>query len=622
MARKKKTNEGDEAEKAAERDIPTAEDDDAAAGEDADMTETAEENPPEKPASQAASDSGETAADAAIDEAAEEPAAAKAPAETPAKRRKRRKATKGAAAQADAAAPESTAPPVEAGKPAEAGNAAVTAGDSAVAENIAVAGDSAETANAAVAPDGMTAADVPADGEAVESDRAADSAAVPAEDTDTASIPVIESTEAAESAADEDGTPTVEFTAIGGGTDGQPGATRPAVVGHSHGGASKPGAGYTLGLARANAFNAASMAVFGLAYKKIAKPVFFSMKPDTAHRAMIEGCGIFEKSPAIMKLVRAMFDYTDPILETEVMGIPFNNPFGLTAGLDKDCDLPVVLNASGFGFETVGSTTARPCPGNPRPWFHRLPQYKSMVVHAGLANDGSDKVIRRAEKAWTDSDELRVSVSLARTNDKYCGDLDEGIEDYVTSMRRAAGRTDIIEINVSCPNTKVGEPFTDDPANLDRLFNALDNVERTQPVLVKMPLNKTWDEMTALLDVLAEHDVQGVSLANLQKNRAGLDVPADWAGGLSGGPCRQDSDLLVAAVRRRYRDRFTIAGIGGVSTPEDAYRKIRMGADLIQFVSALMYEGPQTISVLKRGLARLLRRDGFGSVAEAVGTDL
>ena len=379
--------------------------------------------------------------------------------------------------------------------------------------------------------------------------------------------------------------------------------------------------GYTIDSPVKNKFNAASTQLFAFGYQKIAKKAFFAMKPDVVHASMVDFCRVAGKVTPLMWLLRQMIDYTDPILETTVMGVPFNNPFGLTAGLDKDCDLPACLNAAGFGFETVGSTTSRPCPGNPRPWFHRLPQYHSMVVHAGLANDGSEKVIRRAEKAWTSCDEMRMSVSLARTNDKLCGDLDEGIEDYCTSLRRAVGRTDIIEINVSCPNTMAGEPFTDDPNNLDRLFTALDAIDRPQPMLVKMPLNKSWEEFAELLDVLADHNVQGVSLANLQKDRTGLDVPDDWKGGLSGMPCQKSSDELVARVYREYGDRFVIAGIGGVFTAEDAYRKIRNGASIVQFVSSLMYLGPQNITSIKRGVADLLRLDGFSNVSEAVGVD-
>ncbi|OXN00224.1 quinone-dependent dihydroorotate dehydrogenase [Bifidobacterium vansinderenii] len=372
-----------------------------------------------------------------------------------------------------------------------------------------------------------------------------------------------------------------------------------------------------------NAVNKVSTNLFSFAYKNVAKKAFFAMPPDQAHDAMISGCSLAGKVPPLMWMLREMLDYTDPALETEVMGVKFHNPFGLSAGLDKDCKLPAVLDAAGFGFETFGSTTARPCAGNPRPWFHRLPEYGSMMVHAGLANEGSAKVIARAEKAFTNVSTLRMSASLARTNDKLVGDLDEGIADYRTSLERAVGRTDMIEINVSCPNTMAGEPFTSDPKNLDRLFASLDEVSRPQPTLVKLPLNKSWDEMKALLDVLAEHNVQGVSLANLQKDRTGMDdIPKDWKGGLSGMPCGKASTELVARVYRDYGDRFAIAGIGGVFTPQQAYAKIRAGASLVMFISSLMYVGPQNISTLKRGLVELLHADGFDNVQQAVGIDV
>ena len=372
-----------------------------------------------------------------------------------------------------------------------------------------------------------------------------------------------------------------------------------------------------------DAVNKATTDLFTFGYKHIIKPNFvFNVPPDEAHDRMITFCKVTKRVPPLMWACREMLDYTDPVLETEVMGVNFANPFGLSAGLDKNCDMPVLLDNAGFGFETVGSTTSRPCAGNPKPWFHRLPEYDSMMVHVGLANIGSDKVIDRAEKAWTNARDMQVSVSIARTNDDKVGDLDEGIEDYCISMRRAGGRTAMVEVNVSCPNTTAGEPFTESPENLDKLFAALDAIDRPQPTLVKLPLNKSWGELHELLDVLAEHNVQGVSLANLQKDRTGLDIPRDWEGGLSGGPCTRASEALVAQVRRTYGDRFAIAGIGGVFTPEQAYAKIRAGADLVMFISSLMYRGPQQITVLKRGLAQLLKRDGFEHVADAVGADL
>jgi len=371
-----------------------------------------------------------------------------------------------------------------------------------------------------------------------------------------------------------------------------------------------------------DAVNKATTDLFTFGYKHIIKPYFiFNQTPDMAHDQMIQFCKITKNIPPLMWACREMLNYSDPVLETNVMGIDFVNPFGLSAGLDKNCEMPVLLDNAGFGFETVGSTTSRPCPGNPRPWFHRLPEYDSMMVHVGLANEGSEIVVPRAEQAWTKAHDMQISVSIARTNDNKTGDLEEGIEDYCISMRRATGRTAMVEVNISCPNTMAGEPFNENPEALDKLFTELDKIERPQPTLVKLPLNKSWEEFKELLDVLAGHNVQGLSIANLQKDRTGMSIPRDWEGGLSGSPCYEASNERIKQVYREYGDRFTIAGIGGVFTPQQAYEKIRSGSSLVMFISSLMYRGPQQITVLKRGLAELLKRDGFDHVSQAVGID-
>lgn len=373
-----------------------------------------------------------------------------------------------------------------------------------------------------------------------------------------------------------------------------------------------------------NVVNKVTTDIFTFSYKHIIKPHFvFNIPPDEAHERMIDFCKFSERTPGLMWLLRTMLNYTDPVLETNVMGLDFANPFGLSAGLDKNCQMATVLDNAGFGFETVGSTTSRPCAGNQKPWYHRLPQYDSILVHAGLANDGSEAVIARAEQAWTHAKSMNLSISIARTNDDLVGDLQEGIEDYHISMERAAGRSSIIEVNISCPNTRVGEPFRE-PEALDKLFSDLDTIKRPQPTLVKMPLNLPggWEQFKSLLDVLAEHKVDGVSIANLQKNRTGLDVPEDWQGALSGGPTYSASNDLIRRTRKAFGNRFAIAGIGGVFTPQQAYEKIRSGADLVMFITSLMYRGPQQITTLKRGLADLLKRDGFEHASDAVGADV
>lgn len=370
-----------------------------------------------------------------------------------------------------------------------------------------------------------------------------------------------------------------------------------------------------------SAVNRVSTAAFVAGYKHIVEPFLFHQKPDQAHQMMLDFAGAAGTIPPLMGLLRGMIDYTDPVLRTSVAGVPFDNPFGLSAGLDKNCTIWQCLDAAGFGFETIGSVTARPCTGNPHPWFHRLPRYHSLVVHAGLPNDGSEIVMRRVEKAYTSAQSMRISVSIARTNDAHCGDDEEGIRDYATSFRRAVGKSHLIEVNISCPNTHVGQRYVV-PDRLDELLSALDRIDRTQPVFVKMPQNKSWPEFRDLLDVICEHRVQGVTIANLREDRTGLSVPPSWRGGLSGDLARPGADDLIEKTFRDYGHRLVIAGVGGVTTPEQAYWKIRHGSSLVMLISSLMFNGPQHITVLKRGLAQLLRRDGFAHVSDAVGIDV
>ena len=371
-----------------------------------------------------------------------------------------------------------------------------------------------------------------------------------------------------------------------------------------------------------DAVNKATTDLFTFGYKHIVKPNFvFNHTPDVAHDQMIEFCRVTGNIPPLMWLLREMLNYTDPVLETSVMGVDFANPFGLSAGLDKNCDMPVLMDNAGFGFETVGSTTSRPCAGNPKPWFHRLPEYDSMMVHVGLANDGSDKVIARAEQAWTKARSLQVSVSIARTND----DLGRGHRRRHRGLPHLAGTGGRTQRHGGDQRLLPQHPRRRAVHRKPR--------EPRPPVLCaghggppaahagQDAAEQELEEFRDLLAVLAEHNVQGVSIANLQKDRTGLEIPRDWEGGLSGGPTYRASNELVRRTYREFGDRFAIAGIGGVFTPEQAYAKIRSGASLVMFISSLMYRGPQQITVLKRGLASLLKRDGFEHVSEAVGID-
>lgn len=359
-------------------------------------------------------------------------------------------------------------------------------------------------------------------------------------------------------------------------------------------------------------------------YKHIAKPLLFREHPDKAHAHMIIAARGLQK--VRLTGVLNVWRYQSPRLEQELLGIRFKNPIGMSAGLDKNFDLPPIAKRIGLGFEIGGSTTAHVCAGNPRPWFKRLPSEKSIVVNVGLANNGIERNIERIRsyprKLWRD---FSLSVSVAKTNSPQTATDDEAIEDYCASLRllESANAAPLYEVNVSCPNTYGGEPFTT-PARLEKLLSAIDELHLTKPVFIKLPTDKSWTQFKALLRVADKHRVAGLTIGNLVKNRAKLKHPdelsSDVKGNLSGLPAQKITTELIYKTYEAYRDRFVIIGVGGVFTAADAYEKICAGASLVAMVTALMFEGPQVVGEINEGLVKLLDRDGFATITEAIGS--
>jgi dihydroorotate dehydrogenase (fumarate) len=340
-------------------------------------------------------------------------------------------------------------------------------------------------------------------------------------------------------------------------------------------------------------------------YKHIGKPFIFHMDPDKAHDFTVNTCERFGSFKPFDDVLHSLIAVEDARLERDVMGLHYKNPFGLSAGLDKNAQLLKILDAAGFGFSSFGSMTFEPCDGNPRPWFHRLPQYDSLLIHAGLPNVGAGKVLDKADGVVTPHGLIR-HASVGFTNKAYPDGVDEMIRDFTAGIRLDMdSKTDVVEVNISCPNLTEGKPFQD-PSNLDKLFTELDRIvpsdgSRRKPIMVKMPSADT-DYLGRLLTVLNDHDVQGVATSNLLEDRTGYDVPSDWEGSMSGKPCHQHAINAVKYTRDTYGDRFAVEGIGGVFTPEDALEMIDAGADLVAFVTTLMFNGPQQAAMFSHAL--------------------
>ena len=356
-------------------------------------------------------------------------------------------------------------------------------------------------------------------------------------------------------------------------------------------------------------------------YRRVAKPVFFSRDPEEVHDAMTLFGTVLGASRGVRSILRFLYAYASPSLRQTVLGIEFPNPVGLSAGFDKDALLVDVLPAVGFGFEEIGSVTGERCEGNPKPRLWRLPKSKGLVVWYGLKNDGSAAVSARLRGRTFG---IPIGTSVARTNDATTVETEAGIRDYEKAFRAFADIGAYTTVNVSCPNTCGGEPFAT-PERLDALLSRLDAIETRKPIFLKMPADISTGELDALVAVCDTHRVQGLILSNLTKrrDRATIDqaeVAVAGKGGISGKPVSDPSNELISHLWKTAGRRYVIVGTGGIFSAEDAYEKILRGASLVQLITGMIFEGPQLIGEINRGLVRLLRRDGFKNIAEAVGT--
>jgi dihydroorotate dehydrogenase len=358
---------------------------------------------------------------------------------------------------------------------------------------------------------------------------------------------------------------------------------------------------------------------------KLLKPIFFLFEPEFVHDRIVHLGQFLGRLSLTRKLVGSICRFEHPSLRIKVAGIDFANPVGLAAGFDKDMYLTQILPEVGFGFMEVGSVTHLPFAGNPGRRLLRLPEDKSLIVYYGLKNIGAEAILKKRERL---SFNFPVGLSIAKTNrPEIMGD--SSIIDYIATYRLLANKFDYVTINVSCPNALAGCSFQD-PILLDRLLAVLSREAKVKPIFLKISVYLTHDDIDAILSVVEKYNfVDGFVIGNLHKRRSQLNLKTSTkrsdllaAGGISGAPIRDFSDELIRYVYSETNGRYVIIGSGGVFSAEDAYRKIKLGASLVQLVTGMIYEGPTLIKRINRDLVELLSKDGLEHISEAIGRDV
>lgn len=356
-------------------------------------------------------------------------------------------------------------------------------------------------------------------------------------------------------------------------------------------------------------------------YRRIAKPLFFRRDPEKAHDSVVAMGKLLGGTSITRGITRVFFNYENPILAQEILGIQFTNPVGLTAGFDKNAELIGIMPSVGFGFHEIGSVTGEPCEGNPKPRLWRMPKTGALIVWYGLKNDGCEVIAERIEERRM---HIPVGTNIAKTNCKETVDTDAGIRDYEKAFRALADVGHYFVVNVSCPNTYGGEPFTT-PDRLERLLTRLDAISTSKPVLLKLGADLTPDGLDALVHVTDRHRIHGFILSNLTKQKNLPSIRQDELvitdkGGVSGKPVAPLSNALISHLYRSVGDRYVIIGTGGIFTAEDAYEKIKNGASLVQLATGMIFQGPQSIGEINRGIAQMLHEDGYHNISEAIGS--
>jgi dihydroorotate dehydrogenase len=339
---------------------------------------------------------------------------------------------------------------------------------------------------------------------------------------------------------------------------------------------------------------------------RMLRPALFGLDAETAH------------GMALAALKRASWGRRAAPggpLATRVAGIDFPNPVGLAAGFDKDGEAPDALLRLGFGFVEIGSITPLPQAGNPKPRLFRLAEDRAVINRMGFNNDGAERAIGRLVHRHGRPGVVGINIGANK-------DTSDRVADYATMARLTAPLASYLTVNVSSPNTPGLRALQDEGA-LGALLDAVIAAHGTEgpPIFLKVAPDLAPADISAISRIAIDKALGGLIVGNTTITRPPLQsAQASEAGGLSGEPLRELAQARLRDFHSETGGTLPLIGVGGIATAEDAWARIRAGASLVQLYTAMVYEGPGVARTIVRGLEQLMRRDGFASIAEAVGT--
>jgi dihydroorotate dehydrogenase len=334
------------------------------------------------------------------------------------------------------------------------------------------------------------------------------------------------------------------------------------------------------------------------------------LDPERAHGLSIKALE--------MGLVPLSGVVASPRLATQLAGLSLANPVGLAAGFDKNANVVGPLSRAGFGFIEVGAATPLPQEGNAQPRLYRLTADRAAINRFGFNNQGADVISARLRARMAGIVPVGLNLGANKTSTDRAAD-------FAQVLAVCGPYVDFATVNVSSPNTEKLRDLQGRAALTALLAGVMDTrngLARPIPIFLKIAPDLYHDELAEIVEVAIASGLAGIVATNTTLSRDGLQSPHKAeAGGLSGAPLFEKSTRVLATLSKLTDGKLPLVGVGGISTADQAYAKIRAGASAVQLYTAMVYGGLSLAADIARGLDKLLARDGFSSVADAVGID-
>ncbi len=349
---------------------------------------------------------------------------------------------------------------------------------------------------------------------------------------------------------------------------------------------------------------------------KYLRNLLFYFEAEHIHNIAIATLAWSARHENILRLIEK-YQVCDSKLAVERFGLNFSNPVGLAAGFDKNARAIPTWQALGFGSIEVGSITAHPQAGNPKPRLFRLPKDKAIINRFGFNNDGASVVAQRLKELHYKKT-VPLGINLGKSK---VMPLEKASEDYLNSLKQLFEYGDYFVVNVSSPNTE-GLRKLQHKNHLSELLSTLSNfVAKRKPLLLKVSPDLSWSEFDDIMELCLDQNIAGLILTNTTVQRKGLRTSTKETGGLSGAPLKDLSTEFLRYAYKQVGSHLSLISVGGIFTASDVYARLKAGASLVQVYTGFVYEGPFMLAKINRGLLKLLLKDKVIRISDIIGQD-